>query len=161
MISLYKPEKKDLWFRKKMLGDEKTMSYNHAWGGTIAFEEDSFDEWYDHWVLHDEEKRFYVYLKNEEGNFAGEAAYHYDENTDRYLCDVIVYAPYRKRGYGTEALRLLCSEARKNGIAFLCDNIALDNPAVSLFLKAGFMEEYRDEEIIMLKKDLSIDDEGV
>ena len=32
--------------------------------------------------------------------------------------------------------------------------IAIDNPAAELFLKAGFTEEYRTDEIIMLKKEL-------
>ena len=36
----------------------------------------------------------------------------------------------------------------------LHDDIAIDNPAIRLFLKAGFYEEYRTDEIIMLKKDL-------
>ena len=34
------------------------------------------------------------------------------------------------------------------------DDIAIDNPAARLFLKAGFTEEYRTDEIIMLKKEL-------
>ena len=37
MLTLHKPGYEDLWFRQKMLGDEETMSYNHAWGGTIPF----------------------------------------------------------------------------------------------------------------------------
>ena len=37
MIELYKPDVNDLWFRKRMMSDEQTMSYNHASGGTIAF----------------------------------------------------------------------------------------------------------------------------
>lgn len=36
----------------------------------------------------------------------------------------------------------------------LWDDIAIDNPAIRLFLKNGFSEEYRTEEIIMLKKEL-------
>ncbi len=35
MLTLYEPKYEDLWFRKMMLADEDTMSYNHAWGGTI------------------------------------------------------------------------------------------------------------------------------
>ena len=33
-------------------------------------------------------------------------------------------------------------------------NIAIDNSAIKLFLKVGFYEEYRTDEIIMLKKEL-------
>ena len=50
MIEQYKPELKDLWFRKKMLEDEETMTYNKAWGGTIPFPEEDWKEWYDHWI---------------------------------------------------------------------------------------------------------------
>ena len=34
------------------------------------------------------------------------------------------------------------------------DDIAIDNPAITLFLRHGFVEEYRTDEIIMLKKEL-------
>lgn len=37
MVELYKPRIEDLWFREKMLSDDQTMSYNHAYGGTISF----------------------------------------------------------------------------------------------------------------------------
>lgn len=40
MLTLYEPKYEDLWFRQMMLADEDTMSYNHAWGGTIPFGED-------------------------------------------------------------------------------------------------------------------------
>lgn len=33
-------------------------------------------------------------------------------------------------------------------------NIAIDNPAIILFLKHGFVEEYPTEEKIILKKEL-------
>ena len=61
---------------------------------------------------------------------------------------------YRGKSYGSEGLRLLCEAAKMNGVDVLRDDIAIDNPAVDLFLKAGFTEEYRTDEIIMLKKDL-------
>ena len=49
---------------------------------------------------------------------------------------------------------MLCSAAKQNGIKLLYDDIAIDNPAVTMFLKNGFIEEYRTSEIIMLKKEL-------
>ena len=67
---------------------------------------------------------------------------------------MIVAYEYRGRGYGREGLQLLCDAAKKNGVDVLRDDIAVDNPAALLFLKAGFTEEYRTNEIIMLKKDL-------
>lgn len=156
MIELCKPRLKDLWFREQLLRDPETMSYNHAWGGTIPFPENAWESWYAHWLEDHANRRFYRYLRDtESGAFAGEAAYHWEEARGVWLADVIVAAKFRGRGFGTEGLRLLCEAARENGVDVLRDDIAIDNPAVGLFLRAGFTEEYRTEEIIMLKKDLS------
>ena len=70
------------------------------------------------------------------------------------MADVIIHAPCRWLGYGGRGLDLLCDSAKKNGVSVLYDDIAIDNPAVTLFLKHGFSEEYRTNEIIMLKKEL-------
>ena len=67
---------------------------------------------------------------------------------------MLIYSKYRKNGYGSEALDLLCSMAKNNGVSFLYDDIAIDNPAIVLFLKHGFVEEYRTAEKIILKKEL-------
>ena len=47
MVSLHKPTSDELWFRQALLADPPTMSYNDAWGGTIAFDEGQWDEWFD------------------------------------------------------------------------------------------------------------------
>lgn len=152
MLTLYEPKYEDLWFRQMMLADEDTMSYNHAWGGTIPFGEDKWRGWYDCWIADPDGKRYYRYLKNEDGQFVGEIAYHYDAEMQQEIANVMIYAKYRRRGYGGEALDLLCSAAKSNGVSVLYDDIAIDNPAVSLFLKHGFVEESRTEEIILLKR---------
>ena len=155
MIILYRPEREDLWFRERFMNDPETMSYNRAWGGTIPFPRSEWDEWYDCWVIRHENKRFYRYLRDTDTDaFVGEIAYHYDEEQDIWLADVIVAAEYRGKGYGRTGLDLLCRAAGENGIGVLWDNIALDNPAVRLFLQVGFTEEYRTDEFIMLKKTL-------
>ena len=154
VLTLYKPEYEDLWFRQMMLSDEDTMSYNHAWGGTIPWPESQWKEWYDYWIANHDDKRYYRYLKNKDGQFVGEIAYHYDGDIQHEIADVIIYSQYRRIGYGSEALGLLCSAAKNNGISVLYDDIAIDNPAIKLFLKHGFAEEYRTEEKIYLKKEL-------
>ena len=153
-LSLYKPEYKDLKFRQQMLSDEETMQYNHAWGGTISFPEERWQEWFDRWIVYTEGDRYYRYLKNEDGEFVGEIAYHFDCDLNGYIADVIVHAKYRNRGYGGQALEMLCDVARENGVSVLYDDIAIDNPAISLFHKHGFSEEYRTKEKIVLKKEL-------
>ena len=154
MLTVYKPKYEDLWFRERMLSDEETMAYNRAWGGTIPFPKEHWKEWYDRWVVHAGGKRYYRYIKNETGEFVGEIAYHYDQETDGYIANVIVYAKYRGGGYGGQALDALCAAAKENGIPILYDDIAIDNPAVDLFFKHGFSEVSRTKEKIILKKEL-------
>ena len=154
MISIYKPKCSDLWFKELMLSDQETMSYNHAWGGTISFPKEDWKDWYDYWVINPSDKRYYRYIKNEEGEFVGEIAYHYDLETNYYLANVIIYSKYRCKGYGGMALDVLCKVAKKNGVKVLYDDIAIDNPATSLFIKHGFIEEYRTKGKIFLKKEL-------
>ena len=147
------PRLTDLWFKEKLLADEATMSYNHAWGGTIPFPKEKWEDWYEHWIVHPDRQRYYRYLKDERG-FVGEIAYHYDSGYDGYMADVIVFSAYRGKGYGARGLELLCAAAKENGISVLYDDIAIDNPAIALFLKQGFREIYRTKEKIVLRKDL-------
>ena len=154
MLTLYEPKYEDLWFRQMLLCDEETMSYNHAWGGTISWPESEWKDWYDYWITNNEGKRYYRYLKNQDGQFIGEIAYHYDADSHYVIADVIIYSQNRRKGYGKEALTLLCSVAKNNGISVLYDDIAIDNPAISLFLKHGFKEEFRTDDKIILRKDL-------
>ena len=153
MLTLYEPKLSELWFRQAMLEDDETMSYNRAWGGTIAFPEADWADWYEYWIARPEGKRFYRYL-SDEGCFVGEIAYHFDKELEGFVADVIVYAPERGKGYGREGLDLLCAAAKENGVGVLWDDLAIDNPALDLFLSEGFSEEYRTNEKIYLKKTL-------
>ena len=143
-----------MWFREKFMSDEETMTYNKKWGGTIDFSKDKWEEWYAYWVTNPEDKRFYRYIQNEDNIFVGEIAYHFDESRQIYISDVIIMAKYRGKGYGYDGLRLLCDCAKKNGIKYLYDDIAIDNSAITIFLKQGFIEEYRTDDCIMLRKAL-------
>lgn len=153
MIELYKPQLDDLWFKEAMLSDEQTMSYNHAYGGTIPFPKERWASWYERWVANPDGKRFYRYV-TENGVFLGEVAYHFDEERQICIADVIVYAPHRGKGVGRQALLLLCDAAKANGVRELFDDIAIDNPSVALFLKCGFQEVLRTEEYVLVKEEL-------
>ena len=128
------------------------MSFNHHWGGTINWPKEKWKKWYQVWIENNEGKRFYRYLVNENGDFVGEIAYHLDESINKYLANVIVYAPYRKHGCGKAGLITLCEIAKNNGVDVLYDDIAIDNPSIEMFKKYDFVEEYRTNEIVMLKK---------
>lgn len=150
MIQLYKPKLEDLWFKERMLSDPDTMAYNNAWGGTIPFPEERWEPWFREWVEPGTDGFFYRYLSDDLGNFVGEVAYHVEDG--RCMADVIIYAPFRGRGYGKQGLVLLIAAAKENGFSEIYDDIAIDNPAISLFRKLGFVEEYRTEKTIMLRR---------
>ena len=153
-LTLYRPELHDLAWREKWLTDPETMSYNHAYGGTIPFPRERWADWYARWIR-DEGVRFYRYLRlKENGEFVGNVSYHFDEEYGEYLCEVLIYAPCRGRGLGRQGLTLLCEAARANGVKRLVDNIAIDNPAAAMFLRGGFRERGLTEEFIILEKDL-------
>ncbi|MBO4623139.1 MAG: GNAT family N-acetyltransferase [Bacilli bacterium] len=154
MVKLYKPKINDLWFKELMLSDEETMSYNLMWGGTIPFPKEEWEDWYDYWIVNHDNKRFYRYVVDEDDNYVGKVAYHYDANEDKYLIDVIIYSKYRHKGYGEDSLKSLLDVARNNGIKIVYDNIAKDNKAISLFLKLGFIIDYEEDKFIYLKKEL-------
>ena len=46
MLELVVPKLEDMWFREILLADEETMSYNHAWGGTIPFPKERWQEYF-------------------------------------------------------------------------------------------------------------------
>ena len=73
-----------------------------------------------------------------------------------YIADVIIYAPYRGKGYGRKGLMLLCEAAKENGIKELHDDIAIDNSSVELFLKCGFAEVLRTSECVLVKSELCV-----
>lgn len=154
-IKLYKPQIDDLWFRQVLLSDPETMSYNSAQGGTIPFPETDWQEWFDRWVISTDGERFYRYVTIDRSRvFIGETAWHRDKEQDLWLIHILIHSRFRGLGYGKAALNLLCDEAKKNGIAALHDSIFIDNPAISLFLHDGFTEEYRTDQIVMLRKEL-------
>lgn len=148
MIKLYKLNIDELWFKEKMMNDENIMSYNH---GTIAFPESKWDSWYQRWMR--EDKHFYSYICDDD-TFVGEVAYCLDLEREIYITDVVVYAPYRGKGYGKQGLSLLCENAKNNGVMELYDDIAIDNPSINLFLKHGFKEVLRTDEYVLVKKKL-------
>lgn len=152
MLKVVKPELEDLWFRESMMADIETMSYNDAWGGTIPFPKEDWEEWYTLWVRNLGQERYYRYLKDDANKvFVGEISYHFDKLRNIYLCDVIIKAEFRRQGFGTQGIQLLCEAAKANGVKALYDDIGADNPSTHLFLKNGFSIEFQNDEIVMVK----------
>lgn len=154
MLELVKPKYEELAFRQELLADEETMSYNAKWGGTIDFSLNRWGDWYKEWVL-SPDRKFYRYLYSVVYNaFVGEIAYHFDNEYQCYICDVIVKNHYRRKGFGKIGLMLLLDAAKEQGISVIYDNIAADNKAVRLFEQWGFKEIWKNEDFIMLERNL-------
>lgn len=152
---LKEPGFEELSFRQELLADEETMQYNHAYGGTIAFVREKWANWYQRWISGHSPHYFYRYIVHEETQeYVGEAAYYKEPESGRYFCSVIVMARYRKKGYGRRGLTALCIAAKDNGVHYLYDDIAADNPSLSLFLKSGFEIIGQNDAFIRVRKEL-------
>ena len=127
------PEFNELNFRQELLADEKTMSFNEKYGGSIDFSEDKWQSWYDKWINSDD--RFYYYIMGN-NKPVGECCIYKED--DRWICSLIVKDEYRNNGYGKKALMFLIDLAKKLDIDELYDNIGISNPSLNLFLKCGF-----------------------
>lgn len=154
-LELYPPALEELAFREKCLGDPETMSYNCAYGGTVAFPRERWANWYARWMEDGTGAYYYRYLRvKASGEFVGYISYHFDEEFGEYMCEVIVTAQHRGRGFGRQGLELLCAAAKENGVKRLVDDIAIDNPSVTMFLRCGFREKMRADAFVLVEKDL-------
>lgn len=147
-LSLYIPALEDYWYEEKLESDPETMSYNKGYDvsyygyhydtGCIDFPKEKWEETYNKRI---KENKFFAYIKDIDLNeFIGYCNYQYNKFDNRYECGVLIEAKYRKKGYSKEALKLLCDEARKNGIKELYDNFEKDreNNTLKIFESVGF-----------------------
>ena len=148
-IKFIKPKYHDLYLRTKLLQDENTMSFNHNYGGTIAFKESDYKTWYEKWINGSDRYYYYVYFNN---TFVGEAAYHLDNK--KYMINIIIDSRYRNMGIGNIVLNLLIDDAKQKGISEIYDEIAFDNPSINLFIKNGFKIVEQNKESILIKKNI-------
>ncbi len=153
MLQLKKPKLHELDYRKKLLKDKNTMKFNTNNGGTVDFAKKIWKQWYDLWMHSSDHYYAYIYDKDIH-RYIGEVSYYYEPEYDEYILNIIIQYEYRKKGKGKEALLLLCQQAKENGIRFLCDDIDVNNPAITVFKQAGFKETWQKGHIIMLKKRL-------
>lgn len=151
-LALYIPRLEDMWFAQRMQEDPETMAYNAGWDvsygsyhpdtGCIDLPESAWAAKHQRLVGHEPEQ-FYAFLRvRETGDFAGYVNFRWDADEGRYDMSVVLYAPYRGRGWGSEALELLLRRA------FLaCGVPALHNtfettraPAIAIHKRAGFRQ---------------------
>lgn len=76
-------------------------------------------------------------------------------NTLRDMYLIKTSLPLLKCGYYTIGLRLLSQSAKNNGVKCLYDNIDINNKsAIRLFKNNGFVEVEKNDNCIILKKEL-------
>ena len=152
-LELYIPKLDELWFYQKMLSDPETMSYNANWDvdykgyhkdtGCIDFPESEWAEWYEYYT-NNEPKQFYAYIKRSDGTWIGDINFHYTPERDWWDMGIVIYAPYRGKGYAVPALRLMLDHAfRDCGITRLHNDFEIarhEHAAVKSHLAVGFRD---------------------
>lgn len=158
ILKLQIPKLKDLQYRKELLANEKTMSYNIGYGtfnnsGCIEFKQESWEKWFHKWI-NNEPKRYYAYiLKADENTPIGEVALTYVEKEDGYCVSIVIDEQYRGRGFSEEVLKLILSVAfNKFKAKNVFDNFTCERQAAEkLFKKLGFKRISKD--VVNLSKD--------
>lgn len=157
-IRLHIPEYNELWYRRKLLADPDTMSYNKGYGdvsetGCIDFTEDKWRTWYDKWIR-GSSGRFYAYIVLDR-EFIGEICLYKksDKPHDkRYDMGIVIESRYRGSGYSAPALALLLEQAFEKLGAESVHNEFQNYRAAALrsHLNAGFSVDGEDGEIMRL-----------
>ncbi len=122
-LQLYIPHPEDGWFYVQMMTDPATMAYNAPWfppDGCIPEPEAEWQWLQESWIGK-EPDRFYAFLRRKgDGAFVGDVNYHHDPDQDWWDMGILIYAPERGKGYGSQGLRLLADRAfRVDGVPLL------------------------------------------
>ena len=167
-LELYIPKQEDLWFYQKMMSDPATMAYNAGWDmdfegyhkdtGCIDCPDEELPDWYDYWIGQEPE-RFYAYIKrSSDGAWIGDVNFHYTPEEDLWDMGIVIYAPFRGKGYATPALELMLDKAfRDCGISRIHNTFETTRDAAwKVHLNAGFRQIGVDEDgflVLMLTKE--------
>lgn len=154
-LALYVPERKDMWFRREMLLNPETMSYNANWDvdfpgydrdtGCIEYTPEQEEKWYSRYIGNEPARYFAYVRRTADGRFVGDVCFHHNPKEDRWDMEVLIHAPYRGVGYGTEALRLMLRHAFVDcGVNRIHNDFEADRGggrALQTHLSAGFRLE--------------------
>ena len=154
-LELYLPKPEDGWFYVKLLSDPETMAYNAPWfppDGCIPHPEEEWKRISSEWIGA-EPDRFYAYLRRpSDGAFVGEVNFHYNPAADQWDMGVVIFAPERGKGYGTQGLRLLAEHAFSHGVTRLHNEFETTRDAAYRMHRAvGFCETGRENGMIVLE----------
>ncbi len=155
-LLLYIPRIEDGWFYEKMMSDPETMSYNAPWyppDGCIPNAELEWQRLQATWIGYAPD-RFYAFLQRKaDGAFVGDVNYHHTPEQDWWDMGIVIYAPERGKGYGTQGLHLLLEQAfQVDKIARLHNEFETTRDAAYHIHKAaGFREVGAADGIIHLE----------
>jgi len=162
-LDIYIPKLDDLWFRQSMMADKKTMSYNVGFTpfdgynpkhGTIEFPKERWQKWFDFWIGAKDRWYAYVVRKND-SKWIGDIAYRFDKEKGMSVVHIVIDDEFRGMGYSKEALKLLCENAKNNGIKKICNDIPYDRiSAINIHKALGFEEVDNGGEYCFLVLDL-------
>ncbi len=159
-IELYVPKLEDYWYEAKVESDPESMSYNagydvsyygyHYDTGCIDFPKSRWEEVYNKRIR---ENRYFAYIKDIDINeYVGYVNYQLVD--EKWECGIVIEAKFRGKGYAKAALKLLCEEAKNNGITELYDNFEIDRDnTLDLFKSVGF-EVVKEETWKKFNKDV-------
>lgn len=144
-VKLRIPKFEELEYRRKLLSDRVTMSYNIGYGdndgtGCIEFDENAWKDWFFRWVNNMPERYYAYIIKADENTPIGEVALRYVSEKNSYCVNIIVEAKYRGNGFSEQALRLLVDTAfRELGADKVFDDFPKSRiSAEKVFKKVGF-----------------------
>lgn len=152
-LELYIPKVEDMWFFQQMRSDPDTMSYNANWDVDYdGYHRDTgcIDIPKSEWKLYapkegDEPERFFAYIqRGSDGVWIGDVSFHYTPEKDWWDMGIVIFAPYRGKGYAVPALRLMLDHAFRNcGVTRIHNDFELarnEVPAWKTHRSAGFKE---------------------
>ena len=155
-LQLYIPRQADGWFYEKMMSDPETMAYNAPWFPPDGCIPDADAEWLrlqESWIGH-APHRFYAFLQRKtDGAFVGDVCYHFTPDRNWWDMGIVVYAPERGKGYGTQGLHLLLDQAfRVDGVPRLHNEFETTRDAAyHIHRAAGFREVGETDGILQLE----------
>ncbi|MCQ2978272.1 MAG: hypothetical protein MJ245_00545 [Clostridia bacterium] len=139
------PTYDELWYRKQLLSDPKTMEFNKGYDikdttynysdGTYDFDETLWDNWYSEWGKNQKDKYYAYIVRKYDNKYIGEVQFNGNEEVN-----VLLEAGARGFHYSLDALNLLAKEAFVNrNMSSLSDKIPEQRfDQIELFKKAGY-----------------------
>lgn len=156
LIKLHIPDIYELDYRRHLISDKDTMSYNIGWGddgsGCYYQTAEQVLEWYKNW--NNDSNNYYAYIaKADDDSFVGEVNIHWNNNLKKYIVGVTIESKHRGFGYAKEALLLLAEKAFfELGIESLFDDFPADRIAAEkTYTSIGFVRI--NDDLVELTRD--------